>query len=462
MTEMDRQKGKTMRKQHTYEMDMVHGPLVGKILLFALPLILSSTLQLLFNAADIIVVGHFAGKESLAAVGSTTSLINLITNLFVGLSIGANVVVANAYGAGKEDEIRDTLHTAVLLALISGLFLLIVGVAFARNFLEMMASPEDVIGLATLYLRIYFLGMPALMLYNFGSAMLRAVGDTKRPLYYLFLAGIINVILNLIFVIGFHLGVAGVAAATAISQYISAGLVVWCLVREKGCLHLAWKKLRIQKDKMKKIFQIGLPAGLQGIVFALSNVVIQSSINSFGSVVMAGSAAAANVEGFIYMAMNAFYQTAITFAGQNFGAKEMKRVDRVFGICILFVTITGVSTGLLCVYFAVPLLHIYSHDPLVVETGIERMNYICRFYALCGIMDVCVGILRGMNRAILPMVVSIVGVCGLRLLWIETIFQKHHQIGMLYVAYPVTWLITLSVHLLCIFLVRRRYAPIQK
>lgn len=443
-------------RQKKYEIDMVNGPLAKKILLFAVPLMLSSMLQLMFNAADIIVVGHFAGSESLAAVGSTTSLINLITNLFVGLSIGANVVVANAYGAGRTEEIKDTLHTAMMLALISGVIVLEVGVLFAPDFLRMMSSPADVIGLASVYLRIYFLGMPALMIYNFGAAMLRAVGDTKRPLYYLFFAGIVNVVLNLILVICFDLGVIGVAVATAVSQYISAGLVLRCMIKEKGCLHFEFSALRLSVGKMLKIMRIGIPAGLQGIVFSLSNVVIQTTINSFGSVVMAGSAASSNIEGFIYMAMNAFHQTAITFSGQNYGAGKLKRVDRVLGLCLLFVTLTGLGLGLLGVFFAGPLLGIYSADMYVIEAGIIRMKYVCTLYFLCGIMDVCVGILRGMNRAVLPMIVSVVGACGLRLLWVATVFREYQTIESLYIAYPVTWLITLTVHLLCILVVRRK------
>lgn len=443
-------------RQKKYEIDMVHGPLAKKILLFAIPLMLSSMMQLLFNAADVIVVGRFAGSESLAAVGSTTSLINLITNLFVGLSIGANVVVANSYGAGRQEEIKDTLHTAMILAMASGVIVLIIGVLFAPDFLLMMASPENVIDLAAVYLRIYFLGMPALMIYNFGAAMLRAVGDTKRPLYYLLFAGVVNVGLNMILVICFRLGVVGVAVATAVSQYISAGLILWCLIREKGSLHFEFKSLRLDVGKMLRIMKIGLPAGLQGIVFSLSNVVIQSTINSFGAVIMAGSAAAANIEGFIFMAMNAFHQTAITFSGQNYGAGELKRVDKVFGLCVAFVGITGLGLGLLAVYFASPLLGIYSADPLVVEAGIVRLTYVCALYALCGIMDVCVGILRGMNRAVIPMIVSIVGACGLRLLWIATVFRHFQKIEVLYIAYPVTWAITLSVHVVCILVVRRK------
>ena len=443
-------------KLKKYEIDMVHGPLAKKILLFAIPLMLSSMLQLMFNAADVIVVGRFAGSQSLAAVGSTTSLINLITNLFVGLSIGANVVVANFYGAGRMEEIKETLHTAMLIAMASGVIVLVIGVLFAPDFLLMMASPEDVIDLASVYLRIYFLGMPALMIYNFGASMLRAIGDTKRPLYYLLFAGVVNVGLNLVLIIGFRLGVVGVAVATTVSQYISAGLVLWCLIREKGCLHFECRALRLNPGKMVRIMKIGIPAGLQGIVFSLSNVIIQATINSFGSVIMAGSAAAMNIEGFVFMAMNAFHQTAITFSGQNYGAGELKRVDKVFGLCVAFVSITGLGLGLLAVSFAEPLIGIYSTDPAVIEAGSVRLAYVCTLYALCGIMDVCVGILRGMNRAVIPMVVSIVGACGLRLLWIATVFQRFQKIEVLYIAYPVTWAITMCVHLICILIVRRR------
>lgn len=452
------QKEKVSRKtkKNGYQMDMTHGPMAGKILLFTLPLMLSSVMQLLFNAADIVVVGRFAGKESLAAVGSTTSLINLVTNLFIGLSIGANVVIANFLGAEKKEEIHDTLHTAITLALGSGILLLVVGVLFCRFFLLWMDTPHDVIDLGTTYLRIYFLGMPALMLYNFGSAMLRAVGDTRRPLYFLFGAGVLNVILNLILVIPCGMGVSGVGIATVVSQYLSAGLIITCLCKEQGALHLDLKSLGIRRDKMLKIMRIGLPAGLQGIVFAISNVVIQSSINSFGSVIMAGSAAAANIEGFVYMAMNALYQTALTFAGQNFGARNLKRVDRVWGLCLLFVTITGLTWGLGARLFADPLLHLYATDGLVIEAGIERMNFICVTYFLCGIMEVCVGVLRGMGRAIMPMIVSILGACGLRLVWIATYFQTHHDPKVLYAAYPISWIITLSVHVICIFIIRKK------
>lgn len=444
------------KRNKNYTMDMTRGPLAGRLLLFAIPLMLSSTLQLLFNAADIVVVGRFAGKEALAAVGSNTALINLVTNLFIGLSVGANVVIANYLGAGKKEEISRTLHTGIVMAAAAGLFVLLVGLVCARQFLIWMASPQDVIDLSTLYLRIYFLGMPALMIYNFGSAMMRAFGDTKRPLYYLFTAGILNVVLNLILVIVCRMSVAGVAIATVASQYLSAALVIRCLIREKGDMRLVPAKLRLHKETALKIIGIGLPAGFQGTVFSLSNVVIQSSINSFGSIVVAGSAAAANVEGFVYMAMNAFHQTAITFSGQNYGARDLRRVKRTMGLCLLYVTGTGLLLGQAAVFFAAPLLRIYSQDTSVIAAGIVRMRYVCSIYFLCGIMDVLVGILRGMGRAVMPMLVSILGACGLRLLWIATVFQHYRCPEMLYISYPITWTVTLSVHFICVFFVCRR------
>lgn len=432
---------------------MIHGPLAGKLLFFALPLMLSSILQLLFNAADIIVVGRFAGKTALAAVGSNTALINLVTNLFIGLSVGANVVIANYYGAGKKGEISRTLHTGIAMAMLAGFFVLVVGEILARQFLLWMSTPLDVIGLSAVYLRIFFLGMPALMIYNFGSAMLRAFGDTKRPLYYLFLAGIINVILNLLLVIVCHMSVAGVAIATVVSEYISCGLIIRCLMREKSDLKLSMANLRVDCPTALKIIQIGLPAGFQGTVFSLSNVVIQSSINSFGSIVVAGSAAAANVEGFVYMAMNSFYQTAITFAGQNYGARDLKRVKRVMVLCLTYVVLTGIIMGKGTVLFQHALLRFYSQDEAVIGAGIVRMHYVCNVYFLCGIMDVLVGVLRGMGRAVMPMIVSIIGACGLRLLWIATVFQQYRKPEMLYISYPVTWIITFSVHFICVFFV---------
>ncbi len=442
-----------------YQMDMVHGPLAGKILLFALPLMFSSILQLLFNAADVVVVGRYAGEAALAAVGSTSSLINLLVTLFVGFSVGTNVVVARDLGAGRPEQVRDGVHTAVAIALISGVLLTVLGLAAARPLLVLTASTPDVIDLATLYLRIYFCGMPVNMLYNFGAAILRAQGDTRRPLYFLAIAGVTNVALNLLFVIVFQMSVAGVALATIISQAVSAFLVLGCLMKDQGPLHLDIKKLRIDKRIMIQIMRVGLPAGFQGIVFSLSNVVIQSSINSFGSTaIIAGSAASANIEGFVYVAMNAFYQTDLTFTSQNYGAGECGRVDRSLILCQAYVVAAGLLLGVLAAAFGHPLAAIYAPGKEeVISHAILRLKYICIPYFLCGVMDVMVGVLRGLGHSIVPMVVSMVGACGVRLLWVATIFQTYHTPQMLYLSYPVSWLITGGVHV-AFFLAVRKHA----
>jgi putative MATE family efflux protein len=434
-----------------HEIDMTNGPLLGKILLFAIPLMFSSILQLLFNAADIVVVGRFAGDNSLAAVGSTSALINLMVNLFVGLSVGANVLAAKNLGAKADGELHKTVHTAILLSMISGVVLAIVGVLFSRMLLEWMSSPEEVIGLSTLYLKIYFLGMPASMTYNFGAALLRAKGDTERPLIYLIIAGVVNVCLNLFFVILFQMDVAGVALATVISQCISAVLILRCLCAEMGAFHLSFKELHIDKKCLGQIVRVGLPAGFQGVVFSLSNVVIQASVNSFGNIVIAGNSAAANIEGFVYVAMNAFHQAAISFTGQNMGAGKYKRIGKTLLLCLACVTVVGIVLGNGAVLFGNQLLRIYSNDGEVIAAGLVRMRVICRTYALCGIMDVFVGALRGMGYAVMPMIVSLLGACGLRLLWIATVFQipKYHTLTMLFASYPVSWAITGGVHLIC-------------
>lgn len=441
-----------------YEIDMCSGSVLGKMLLFALPLMCSSILQLLFNAADIVVVGRFAGDNALAAVGSNTALINLLTNLFVGLSVGSNVLTAQYYGAKKESDLRETVHTSMLLSLYSGVLLTVVGLVGAPRILELMQAPPEVLDLAVLYLRIYFLGMTSTMVYNFGSAILRAVGDTKRPLYYLMGAGIVNVVLNLFFVIVCHMGVAGVAAATAISQTISAFLVVRCLTREQGGIHLELKELAISKEKLAKIMQIGLPAGFQGTVFSLSNVVIQSAVNSFGNIAVAGNSAAANIEGFVYMAMNAFYQATISFTSQNYGAREYKRIYKILFAGELCVVITGVVLGNLAVLFGEALLGIYSPSAEVIAAGMVRLRFICTLYALCGVMDVLVGALRGIGYSIIPMIVSLVGACGLRLVWIATVFQipQYHSLATVYISYPITWTITLTVHAITFAIVARK------
>ncbi len=448
---------KVKKKGQGYQIDMIHGPLAGKLLVFAIPLMLSSILQLLFNAADVIVVGRWSGKEALAAVGSNTSLINLMVNLFVGFSVGTNVVVARDLGAGREEDVRDSVHTSIALSLVSGVVLMGLGLLLSRQMLELMGSPEDVIDLAALYLRIYFCGMPGNMLYNFGAAILRAQGDTKRPLYFLTAAGIINVILNLVFVIVFHMDVAGVALATIISQYVSAILVLLTLMRDKGPLRVDLRALRLDMKVVRRILQVGLPAGFQGMVFSISNVVIQSSINSFGSTVVAGSAASSNIEGFVYAGMNAFYQTALTFTSQNYGACECKRVDRIMGLCLLYSGLIGLVLGNLAYLFGYPLGSIYAPgQEEVIAQAVDRLSICCTTYFLCGLMDTQVGVLRGIGYSVVPMIVSLVGSCALRLLWVATIFQLNRTPEMLYLSYPVSWAITAATHFVFFLFIRKR------
>ena len=405
------------RQGKQYEIDMCNGPILSRMLRFSIPLMCSSVLQLLFNAADIVVVGRWAGDNSLAAVGSNTALIGLLTNLFVGLAVGANTLAAKYYGAHDQEELRKTVHTSMLLSLISGLIL----------------------------------GMTATMVYNFGSALLRAEGDTQRPLYFLSLAGVVNIILNLFFVIVMKLDVAGVAIATVISQCISASLVVRCMVKDLGPLHLDLRQLRLHKKTLGRILRIGLPAGFQGILFSLSNVVIQSSVNSFGEIIMAGNSAAANIEQFVYVSMNALYQATISFTSQNLGAGNYHRIRKIMiraQLCVLAVGILLGNAATLCGH---TLLSIYSRSPEVIEAGLVRLGIVSRTYALCGMMDVMVGGLRGIGYSVTPMLVSLIGACGLRLLMIATIFQMpaFHSIQMLYWSYPITWILTFSAHLVC-------------
>lgn len=440
-------------KRDKYEIDMCNGPLLGKMLVFALPLMLSGILQLLFNAADIVVVGRFAGNEALAAVGSTSSLINLLVNVFIGLSVGANVLVARFYGAGQHKELQEMVHTAITTSLVSGCILVALGCALAGPALELMGTPENVIGAAAVYMRIYFVGMPVMMAYNFGSAILRAVGDTKRPLYYLLIAGVVNVMLNLMFVIAFSMGVAGVALATVISQTISAALVIRCLVKTDSAYKLVLKELRIVPDKLLKMIQIGVPAGLQGALFSISNVLIQSSVNSFGAVAMAGNTAAANIEGFVYTAMNSLHQTAISFTGQNYGAMKHKRIGKILAICLVLVMGVGLVMGNAAYFFSGELLKLYSTDFEVIQYGILRLSIICTTYCLCGMMDVMVGSLRGMGYSVMPMLVSLTGACGFRIVWILTVFREINTLECLYWSYPISWGVTFVVHLICFFVV---------
>ena len=446
----------TKRKQG-YQIDMLNGPLAGKILLFALPLMLSSLLQLLFNAADVVVVGRFAGKEALAAVGSNGSLINLFINLFIGMSVGTNVVIARDLGAGKPENVRRSVHTSITLALISGLFLTVAGVALSRQMLEIMSSPPDVIDLAALYLRIYFLGMPGNLLYNFGAAILRAQGDTRRPLYYLTIAGVANVILNLIFVVPLRMSVAGVALATIISQYISAVLVLLALIRDDGIMHLDLKALSLDWRTVKRILRVGLPAGLQSTLFSISNVVIQSSINSFGSSVVAGSSAAGNIEGFIYVCTNAFHQAALTFISQNYGAGQCKRVDRTAILCLAYGSLMSFVVGNLIYIFGAPLTSLYAPgETEVIAEAVVRFGYVAVFHFICAFMDIMVGVLRGLGHSVIPMIVSLIGSCAFRLVWIATVFQTYTTPSCLYVSYPISWAITALAHIIFFFAIRKQ------
>lgn len=437
-------------------MDMCNGPIFGKLLVFALPLMLSGILQLLFNAADIVVVGKFSGSHALAAVGSTGALINLFVNVFIGFSIGTNVLVAQYFGARDEKNVHETVHTSILLGIVGGFILIVAGMVFAKPMLEWMDTPEDVLSHAVLYMRIYFIGMPAMLVYNFGAAILRAIGDTRRSLYYLLSAGVINVILNLFFVIVLDMGVAGVATATVISQIVSAILIVRCLMHSDGIYRLDLHELKIYKRKMVHIAKIGLPAGVQGAVFSLSNVLIQSSVNSFGSIAMAGNTAAGNIEGFVYTSMNAVYQTALSFTSQNVGGERQDRIPKIVFQCLAIVTVVGAVLGNLAYQCGPFLLNIYSSDPEVIQYGMSRMQIICQWYFLCGIMDVAVGILRGMGYSVMPMLVSLAGACGLRVLWIFTVFVWKHSLFVLYLSYPITWTITLAVHFICFFVIWKR------
>ena len=437
--------------------DMTEGSIFNKIILFAIPLMLSSILQLLFNAADLVVVGKFAGSESLAAVGSTIALINLLVNLFIGLSMGASVVMGRCIGARRYDEAHKALHTAMAIATVGGVMMIFVGYFASAPMLKLMATPDDVINLSILYMKIYFVGMPGMMAYNFGSAILRSAGDTKRPLYFLTVAGVINVILNLILVIGFHMGVAGVAIATAASQYISGFFVVMALVKSEGYMQLHLKELRFHKDQAIEMIRIGFPAGLQGIIFSISNVLIQSSINSFGKIVMAGNTAASNIEGFVYTAMNSIYQTALSFTSQNMGAKRYDRIDKILFECQLTVIIIGLVAGIGAYTMGDKLLAIYDSDPEVIGYGLTRMSLVCAPYFLCGMMDVMVGSLRGMGYSIMPMIVSLTGACLFRVIWILTVFAANHTLFTLYISYPISWALTFSIHLLCYLVVRRKF-----
>lgn len=443
-------------KKNKYEIDMCNGSIMDKLISFSLPLMLSGILQLMFNAVDIVVVGRFSGSQALAAVGSTTALINIFTNLFIGISLGANVLAARFYASGKEKEMSETVHTAITLALISGIIMAGVGLLLAKLALELMGTPSDVIELSTLYMRIYFCGMPFFMLYNYGAAILRAVGDTKRPLIFLIISGVANAGLNMILVIIFHMGVAGVGIGTVISQLISCILVLRCLYKSEGCYQLRFSKLRIQKVYLRQIFQVGIPAGIQSTVINFSNALLQSSVNSFGSTAMAGYTAANNILGFLYASVNAVTQACMSFTSQNYGVGKYKRMDRVLINClILSVVISGIL-GCGSYAFGTEILKVYTEDPKVIQCGLEILSMTTVTYFLCGIMDLFPGALRGMGRSGVPMILSIIGTVGTRIVWIFMLFPQHRSLKFLFISYPASWLFTIVMQVICFYFVRKQ------
>ncbi|MBQ9980115.1 MAG: MATE family efflux transporter [Oscillospiraceae bacterium] len=443
----------------TVNLDMCQGPLFGKIIRYTIPIILTNLLQLLFNAADLVVVGRYCGSISVAAVGATASIINLITNLFIGLAVGAGVVVAQGLGAGKDDEVQKTIHTSIPAALISGIILTVVGICCAKTFLAWMGTPDNVIGLSTTYMRVYFFGITSTLVYNYGAAILRAAGDTKSPLIFLLISGVVNVALNIFFVTVCHMNVAGVALATAISQTLSAVLVMWVLMRRNDACRFVISKMKIYPHQLKRIMRVGLPAGIQGSLFAISNVIIQSSINSFDSeIIISGNSAAMSIESFIFVMMNAFHQTALNFTGQNYGAGKFHRLNRILWLCLACVAVLGLVCGAGLYLLGRPLLSIYITDSAeAIEYGILRMKFMCLSFFLCGMMDVVTGAIRGMGKSLFPMAITILGVCGIRILWVYTVFQvpEMHTLNWLFISYPISWIITFLAELFCFMGIRR-------
>ena len=445
-------------KTNKYEIDMCSGSIMDKLISFSLPLMVSSILQLMFNAVDIIVVGRFSGSQALAAVGSTTALINIFTNLFIGISLGANVLAARYFAAGREKEMSEAVHTAITLALISGVMMAFVGVGASGLALGLMDTPPDVIGQSVTYMRIYFMGMPFFMLYNYGAAVLRAVGDTKRPLAFLIVAGLANVVLDLVLVIVIPLGVAGVAIGTVASQMISSILVIRCLYKSEGSYQLRFSKLSIKWTYLKRIFQVGIPAGIQSTVINFSNAMLQSSVNSFGSTAMAGYTAANNILGFLYVAVNAVTQACMSFTSQNYSVGKQKRMDRVFADCMILSTAVSAVLGVGAYVFGSQVLRIYTADTDVIQCGLEILSITTVPYFLCGIMDLIPGALRGMGRSAVPMILSVIGTVGTRVLWIYGFFPQHRSLHFLFISYPGSWIATILMQAVCFFFVRRSCA----
>ena len=435
---------------------MCNGSIMDKLISFSLPLMLSGILQLMFNAVDIVVVGRFSGSEALAAVGSTTALINMFTNLFIGVSLGTSVLTARFYAAGRDREVSETVHTSITLALLSGILMIFVGLFFSRGALELMDTPDDVIDLSTLYMKIYFMGMPFFMLYNYGAAVLRAVGDTKRPLLFLIISGILNAGLNLFLVVVFHMGVAGVGIATVVSQMLSCVLVLICLYQAESSYQLRFSRLMLKWTYLKQIFQVGVPAGIQSTVINFSNVLLQSSVNSFGSIAMAGYTAANNILGFLYASVNSVTQACMSFTSQNYGVGKWKRMDRVLLDCMILTVAVGVTLGGGAYLFGNELLKIYTGEADVIACGLEILSITTVWYFLCGLMDLFPGALRGMGHSGVPMILSIIGTVGTRIVWIYWIFPYHRSLMVLFISYPASWIITIILQVICYGSVRRK------
>ena len=445
-----------MKNNKKYEIDMTNGTIMDKLITFSLPLMLSGILQLMFNAVDIIVVGQFSGSRPLAAVGSTSALINLFTNFFIGISLGTNVLAARFFASGKIKEMSDTVHTSILFAAISGVVMMIVGLLFSRFALELMETPDEVIDMAALYLKIYFVGVPFFMLYNYGAAVLRAVGDTRRPLVFLVISGAVNAILNMVLVILFHLDVEGVAIATVISQMISCVLVLRCLCKTDACYQLHFSKLSINGKYLRQIFQVGVPAGIQSTVINFSNVLLQSSVNSFGEIAMAGYTAANNILGFLYVSVNSITQACMSFTSQNYGVRKFKRMDKVLIDCMILSVIVSVVIGGGSYILGRQILGIYTNQSEVIECGMEILSISTIPYFLCGIMDMLPGAMRGVGYSAVPMVLSIVGTVGTRLVWIYGVFPSHRSLYELFISYPASWFITIVMQAICLVFVRKK------
>ena len=443
-------------KTAKYEIDMCNGSIMDKLISFSLPLMISSILQLMFNAVDIIVVGRYTGSQALAAVGSTTALINIFTNLFIGISLGSNVLAARYFAVGQDKEMSEAVHTAITLALFSGIIMAFVGAGASRFALELMDTPADVIDLSVIYMRIYFLGMPFFMLYNYGAAILRAVGDTKRPLLFLIAAGLANVVLDLLLVIVIPLGVAGVAIGTVTSQMISCILVLRCLWKSESSYQLRISRLGMKGIYLKRIFQVGIPAGIQSTVITFSNVLLQSSVNSFGSTAMAGYTAANNILGFLYVAVNAVTQACMSFTSQNYSVGKLKRMDKVLLDCVLLSAGAALVLGVGAYAFGSQILGIYTAEEDVIQCGLEILSITTVPYFLCGIMDLFPGAMRGMGHSAVPMILSVIGTVGTRILWIYVFFPQHRSLYFLFISYPGSWIATILMQAVCFWFVRKQ------